>query len=93
MADIDDPEVSDPDWPKHVEEAVTAAATVDDGVEVVAFPLGWDDPQADTLDSPVQGLLSTRTVETPFGTYDQWLVGGEVIDPATVTSLDGKALD
>lgn len=52
-----------------------------------AFPLGWDDPEADSLGQPVVGYLSHRTVTVDWGSYDQWLVGGEVIDKATIEHL------
>jgi len=63
-----------------------ATDRVDD--EVVAFPLGWDDPKLDVLDRPVQGLLGKRTVTPFFGAYEQWIVGGEVVDPDHIYDID-----
>ncbi len=63
-----------------------ATDRIDD--EVVAFPLGWDDPDLDVFDQPVQGLLATRRVSPFFGAYDQWIVGGEVVDPDHIYDLD-----
>ena len=49
-----------------------------------AFPLGWDDPDFDTIGRPVRGHVEIRNVDAWFGTYVQTVVGGEVVDPATL---------
>lgn len=63
-----------------------ATNRIDD--EVIAFPLGWDDPETDTLDGPVQGLLFIREVVAFWGSYTQYVVGGVVIDPDHIYDID-----
>lgn len=71
-------------------DAVAAAAgpAPDDSI-VTAFPMGWDRPdEYDTIGTPVRGRMTARTVTAWFGTYEQTVVGGEVVDPATVIRDD-----
>lgn len=58
------------------------------GMVVVAFPENWDDPLSEGPGRPVKGVLDVRMVEAFFGSYEQWIVGGEVVDPTTVSLPD-----
>lgn len=82
------------DEPYHIrpEWDLPLAASADighaDGATVVAFPLGWDDPEVDTVGRPIQGILEHRTVGPDGHQYVQWLCGGEVIDPDTIMTVN-----
>lgn len=73
----DDPYHVRPDWAR-------AAAGIAGSEEWEARPLGWDDDEADVRDGTVRGELIRRQIDTPeTGSYEQWIIDGEVVDPDT----------